>query len=73
VSDLPRWHVLQPDKVPVADKLDGCGGIGDVWLVLVPLLDPEVVVLVLVRVHRNLSSIGFCKHMFIYLGLSKYC
>ncbi len=53
---FPGRHVLQPNEVPVADKLYGRVGVRDVGLVLVPLLDPEVVVLVLVRVHRHLHT-----------------
>jgi hypothetical protein len=47
--------VLQPNQVPMANILDGSGGIRDVGLVLVPLLDPEVVVLVFVCIHRHLA------------------
>ncbi len=53
---FPGRHVLQPDEVAVADKLYGRVGVRDVGLVLVPLLDPEVVVLVLVSVHSHLYT-----------------
>ncbi len=53
---FPGRDVLQPDEVAVAHKLYGRVGVRDVRLVLVPLLDPEVVVLVLVSVHRHLHT-----------------
>ncbi len=53
---FPGRDVLQPDEVAVADKLYGRVGVRDVRLVLVPLLDPEVVVLVFVRVHSHLYT-----------------
>ena len=50
--------MFESDEVPVANKLDGGGRVRDVGLVFVPLLDPEVVVIVLVRVHRHLGIGG---------------